>query len=190
MESSFYSLLFRQKFIKRWGLMRNVSDEDLAQHGAQAAILAHALASIGNRIFGKSYDLGKVVQAALYHDISEVITGDLPTPIKYYNAAIRDNYHEIEDNAVRLLLQKIPSALLPDYRDVLLCEDKEIHRIVKAADKLCALIKCLEEEASGNAEFRDAKAATLSSLQAFDCEELRWFTEHILPTFSETIDRM
>ena len=190
MASSFYSLLFRQKYIKRWGLMRNVTDEDLAQHSAQTAILAHALGSIGNRVFSKHYDLGRIVQVALYHDISEVITGDLPTPIKYYNTTIRDNYHEIEDNAVRLLLEKIPPELLPDYSDLLLCNDPEIHLIVKAADKLCALIKCLEEEASGNAEFREAKLATEASLRAFACEELQWFMEHILPTFSETLDRM
>lgn len=190
MENTFYALLFRQKYIKRWGLMRSFEEENLEQHSAEAAILTHALAQIGNTYFGRRYDCARAALIALYHDISEVITGDLPTPIKYYNAAIRDHYHDMEDHAVNTLLSKLPAELQSAYRPYLFDTDADLHRLVKAADKLCAYIKCLEEEKSGNAEFRQAKETISQSLDAMDCPELQWFRTHILPTFSATLDEL
>lgn len=189
-QSNFYALLFRQKYIKRWGLMRNVTEENLAEHSAETAILTHALASIGNTVFGRHYDIGKAVVLALFHDAPEVVTGDLPTPVKYFNPQIRTSYAEIEESAVTLLLSKLPPELRPEYEPLLSGGEPDLHLLVKAADKLCAYIKCVEEEKSGNPEFRQARITVLKTLESFDSPELKWFCEHLLPAFELTLDEM
>ena len=190
MNNSFYALIFRQKYIKRWGLMRNSRDESLAEHASETAILTHALATLGNRYFGKQYDTERAVTLALFHDTCEVYTGDLPTPIKYFSSEMRDNYKMIEKNAANTLLSHLPEELRPDYAPLIDADDDPLYRLVKAADKLAALIKCIEEEKSGNPEFSAAKKATLQSLRAMNMEEADYFTEHFLPAFSLTLDEM
>ena len=187
---SFFALVFRQKFIQRWGLMRNVKSESLSEHANETAVLTHALALIGNRVFGENYDVGRAVLLALYHDVPEVYTGDLPTPVKYFDPDTKKSYERVEKRAVSSLLSKIPPELRPDY-DALLGEpDCREKSLVKAADKLCAYIKCLEEEKCGNSEFRSAGAALKKILDGMGSKELKWFMEHLLPTFSLTIDEM
>ncbi len=188
---SFYALVFRQKYIKRWGLMRNTTPENLSEHANEVAVLTHALCEIGNRHFDRHYDSGKAVLLALYHDVPEVYTGDLPTPIKYFDKSSKESYNAVEDCAITSLLSKIPESLRPAY-EPLFHHDADLPevRLVKAADKLCAYIKCLEEEKCGNSEFSHAKKATGDALKRMDLPELSWFMEHILPTFSLTIDEM
>ena len=192
MSSSFYALAFRQKYIKRWGLMRNVADESLSEHATDVCVLTHALAVIGNTYFGKSYDVGKAVCCALFHDLPEVYTGDMPTPVKYFNDTTRASYKNVEDQAVNMLLGKLPRELVPVYDELLRFEEKdaELKKLVKSADKLAALIKCIEEERSGNREFVRARAATEKSLADLDSPELKYFMEHILPSFDMTLDEM
>lgn len=188
--NSFFALVFRQKYIKRWGLMRNVTTESLSEHANETAVLAHALAVIGNRIFGKSYDEGHTVLLALYHDLPEVYTGDLPTPVKYFDSSSKASYDKVEKRAISSLLQKMPEELRPTYTEILgepECPEKQL---VKAADKLCAYIKCLEEEKCGNYEFKSAAISLKEKLDAIDLPELRWFCEKILPSFSLTLDEM
>ena len=190
MNNSFYALIFRQKYIKRWGLMRNSRDESLAEHASETAILTHALCTIGNKYYGKSYDTERAVTLALFHDTCEVYTGDLPTPIKYFSSEMRDNYKMIEKNAAETLLSHLPDELRPDYSALLDSDDDPLYRLVKAADKLAALIKCIEEEKSGNPEFSAAKNATLKSLSDMKLSEADHFVEHFLPAFSLTLDEM
>lgn len=169
--------------------MRNVNDENLAEHSAQVAMLAHALALIGNKYFGKNYNVGDIVTAALYHDASEVYTGDMPTPVKYFTPEMRENYKAIENNALDALLSHLPNDLKPDYREIL-CYSPELETLIKGADKLCAYIKCIEELKCSNTEFEKAKASTYNSLKAMNCPELDYFSEHFLPAFELTLDEM
>ncbi len=191
MLNSYFALIFRQKYIKRWGMMRNVEPETLAEHSAQVAMLAHALALIGNKRLGRSYDLGQVTVAALYHDGTEVYTGDMPTPIKYNSPELRKSYALIEEQAALTLLSHLPEDLREDYAP-LLREDlpEDLHRIVKAADKLAAYIKCVEEVKCGNTEFTDAKKTTYAALKARNLPELEIFLEEFLPAFELTLDEM
>ncbi len=187
---SFYALVFRQKYIKRWGLMRNTLPENLSEHAMETSVLAHALALIGNEYFEKNYNPDRIATLALFHDVPEVYTGDLPTPVKYFDSNTRDSYQHIEDQAIASLLAKLPEALRPIYKSLFTGGNEEEHRLVKAADKLCAYIKCVEEEKCGNTEFLSAKAATAKSLAAMDCPELQWFMENLLSTFTMTLDEM
>lgn len=187
---SFFSLLFRQKYITRWGLMRNTTSESLAEHSAQVAAVAHALAVIGNTKFGKHYDTGKIACIALYHDAAEVFTGDMPTPIKYFSPEMRSGYALIEKQATDKLISKLPEELRAEYASLLTPEDEENEKIVKIADKLCAYIKCLTEEASGNREFLSAKQSTEDALDRYDSPELEYFREKFLCSFLLTLDEM
>ena len=190
MNNSFYSLIFRQKYIKRWGLMRNISEENLSSHSFEVAILAQALAIIGNTYYNKEYNVDRICTIALFHDAEEVYTGDMPTPIKYFNDDMRDNYKKVELAAAKSLLSKLPPELQSTYEDILLNKDEEIHKIVKAADKLAAYIKCIEEEKCGNIEFKTASKATKEALDKIDMPELKWFMDNILPSFFLTVDEM
>ncbi len=190
MSNSFFALIFRQRYIRRWGLMRNTNDENLAEHSAQVAMIAHALAVLGNARLGKAYDPAAVCVYALYHDATEVYTGDLPTPVKYYTPEMRENYRKIEDHALDALIAHLPDDLTDGYREILEIPDPDVHRLVKAADKLCAYIKCVEELKAGNAEFSDAAKTTLSALKDTDCSELKLFMDEFLPSFSMTLDEM
>lgn len=188
---SFFALAFRMKHITRWGLMRNSISENLTEHSAETAMIAHALAVIGNKIYEKKYDPGKIAIFALYHDISEIITGDLPTPVKYYSNDILKNFREIEDDAKSELIKKLPSELADDFVDII-CEkcSEEEKKIIKAADKLSALIKCAEELKNGNSEFSKAHESTLNAINSFDIPEVKYFTEKLLPAFYLTLDEL
>lgn len=192
MNNSFFALLFRQKYILRWGLMRNTTPESLSEHTAEAAVLAHALALIGNTCFGKHYDPDRVAALALFHDATEVLTGDLPTPIKYFSPEMRRDYRLIEAQAATTLLSKLPAELQPAYEALLSPaeEDAASLALVKIADKLCAYIKCITEEAAGNREFLSARRTIEAELDKLDSEELAYFREHLLDAFTLTIDEM
>lgn len=191
--NAFFPLAFRMKYIARWGLMRGTESENLLEHSGECAMLAHALACIGNAYFGKSYAVGDIAVKALYHDISEIFTGDLPTPVKYHNTDISASYKQIEHEACERLVGKLPDALCAVYREALDHETQaDEARIIKAADKLCALIKCMTERRFGNHEFDKAYETTLAAVEklADDCEELRWFIRHELGGFEKTLDEL
>ena len=190
MRSHFFAYVSRMRFIQRWALMRNTAPENVQEHSHQAAVLAHALAVIRNEKFGGHVDPGAVAAAALYHDASEILTGDMPTPIKYHNPAIRSAYKEVEAVAERKLLNMLPEELRAAYAPVLTDVDPETERLVKAADKLSAYIKCVDELKAGNAEFKKAAEQTLAALKDMKMEELEYFMERFLPAFSLTLDEL
>ncbi len=183
----FYALLFRSKNINRWGMMRNMFPENLSSHSWETAVLTHALALIGEKEFSKKYDIEKMVLFALYHDMSEILTGDLPTPVKYYNEDIKNAYKKIENKAE----EKITSLLRRDFKEefgkLLSLSDNE-HKIVKAADKLCAYIKCIDELSASNREFSAAEKTIRDSLSNSDCEEVLYFIKNYLPSFDKPLD--
>ncbi len=187
--SSFFALVFRQKYIRRWGLMHSFIPENLAEHSSECAVIAHALAEIGNRFYGKNYDVGRAVTMALFHDVPEVFTGDMPTPVKYAGPAIRNEFAVIEEQSVRALIAKLPEELRDIYAPLFDEEDdKELRALVKSADRLCAYIKCTEEEKLNNTEFSRAKEGIEKRLAETDSPELRYFIEHFLPAFGATLD--
>ncbi len=186
--SPFFALVFRQKYIKRWGLMYNMVPETLAQHSSECAILTHALATIGNELFGRSYDVGNAVILALFHDVPEVFTGDMPTPVKYATPEIRKEFGRIEEQSAYNLLEKLPAVLKPAYSAQFEPKGEETHKLVKAADNLCAYIKCTEEEKLNNKEFSSAKEGIKRKLDASGLPELDYFIEHFLPAFGLTLD--
>jgi 5'-deoxynucleotidase len=190
MNSSFFAYIGRMRYITRWALMRNTDSENVQEHSHMVAVLAHALAVIGQRICGREIDAGQVAVAALYHDASEILTGDMPTPIKYYNPEIKNSYRKVEAVANDKLLSLLPEELRADYEPVLKIADPEIHRLVKAADKLSAYIKCVEELKAGNAEFRRAAEQTRAALEEMHLPELDYFMEHCLDSFSRTLDEL
>ncbi len=190
MKSHFFAYISRMRFIQRWALMRNTAPENVQEHSHQAAVLAHALAVIRNERFGGHLDPGAVAAAALYHDASEILTGDMPTPIKYHDPAIRAAYKDVEAVASRKLLDLLPPELQNAYRPILLEEDGEIRQVVKAADKLSAYIKCVEELKAGNNEFREAAAQTRRALESYDLPEVRYFLETFMDSFSLTLDEL
>ena len=190
MKSHFFAYMARMRFIQRWALMRNTAPENVQEHSHQVAVLAHALAVIRKEKFGGTVDPGAVAVAALYHDASEILTGDMPTPIKYDNPAIRKAYKDVEAVAEQRLVDFLPEDLRPIYRPILTAEDKEVEELVKAADKLSAHIKCMEELKAGNNEFREAAAQTRRALEAYDLPEVRYFMETFLDSFSLTLDEL
>ena len=190
MRSHFFAYIVRMRFIQRWALMRNTASENVQEHSHQVAVLAHALAVIRNRFFGGTVDPGTVAVAALYHDASEILTGDMPTPIKYYNPAIRDAYKDVEALAERKLTEMLPPALQEDYRSILTIQDPEVAALVKAADKLSAYIKCLEELKVGNNEFREAAAQTRQALEGYGLPEVDYFLKTFLESFSLSLDEL
>ena len=180
------------KLIRRWSLMKSVTDENIAEHSAQVAQIAHALALIKNKKFGGSLNADRVTSIALYHETSEVLTGDLPTPIKYYNREIRNAYREVESVANEKLLHQLPEELRDEYRALIEVDpDSYEYQLVKAADKLSAYIKCLEELRSGNREFASAKKTLGGEIERYyDMEEVRYFCEHFLDSFKKTLDEL
>lgn len=190
MKSHFFAYISRMRFIQRWALMRNTAQENVQEHSHQVAVLAHALAVIRNREFGGHVDAGLVAVVALYHDASEILTGDLPTPIKYYNSSIRNAYKDVEAVACGQLLEMLPENLRPDYVPVLTEIDPDIEKLVKAADKLSAYAKCLEELKSGNREFGKAAEQTLEALNSYNMPEVEYFMEHFLAGFALTLDEL
>ncbi|MBP3691623.1 MAG: 5'-deoxynucleotidase [Clostridia bacterium] len=188
MASHFYSMLFRMKNIFRWGLMRNTRRESLSEHSLEVACIAHALAIIRNKRFGGKVDAGAVAAAALYHDATEIITGDMPTPIKYYSEGIRSAYKQIENEACNNLLALLPDDLKEDFRPLMECNDPQIKELVKAADKLAAYIKCIEETNMGNREFEVALKSTREILDKCETPEVKVFIEEFIPGFYMSLD--
>ena len=190
MSSSFFAMVNRMKLIDRWALMRNTSKENIAEHSHSVAVIAHALALTGNKKFGKNYDASRAALLALYHDTTEVITGDMPTPVKYYNDEIKNVYKDIEHIAGERLLNMLPEEFKDDYRSFFEAEesDKALWALVKAADKISALIKCIEEHRMGNLEFETALSAQENKINAIDLPEVKYFSEHFLPAYYLTLD--
>ena len=187
----FFAMLSRMKYINRWGLMRNTFSENISEHSHMTAVLAHALALIRRDILNlPAPDPDRCAVAALYHDAGEILTGDMPTPIKYYNPGIREAYKAVEQVAEDKLLSMLPEDLRPAYEDALRPADPEIEQLVRAADKLSAHIKCIEELKAGNTEFRQAAAQTAAAMDAMALPELDYFREHFLLSYSLTLDEL
>ena len=187
----FFAFLNRMKFIKRWSLMRSVREENIMEHSQQVAIIAHALALIKNKIYGGAVDVNKVVLLAQYHEVSEVITGDLPTPIKYFNPEIKSAYKDLEKNASERLINMLPDELKGDYKEYVLPEeDSEEYKLVKCADRLAAYLKCVEEVRAGNSEFKKAKSSIGSELKNSKREEVDYYLKHFAPAYDLTLDEL
>ncbi len=187
----FYAFMGRMKYIRRWSLMRSVAEENIMEHSQQVAVFAHALAVIKNRIFGGGVNAEKAAMYALYHESAEVITGDLPTPIKYFNADINSAYKNLEDIACEKLLAMLPENIREDYEGYML-PDKNCYeyKIMKFADKLSAYVKCLEELKSGNGEFKKAKQSIEKELRNFKAEEVDYFLDNFSSGFSKSLDEL
>lgn len=190
--SHFFAQLSRMKLIYRWPLMRNIQKENISEHSLQVAMVAHALALISNRKFGTTLDAGHISLMAMFHDATEILTGDLPTPVKYQNNAIASEYKKIEKLSEKQLLSLLPEEFIDDYRDLLDSEyqDAESAKVVKAADTLCAYIKCLEEIAAGNNEFVLAKRRLEIMLEERMTPAVQYFIDVFIPSFSLTLDEM
>lgn len=190
MSSNFFAMVNRMKLIDRWALMRNTAKENIAEHSHSVAVIAHALAVIGNKKFGKCYNTERAALLALYHDTTEVITGDMPTPVKYYNQEIKSVYKDIEHIAGLRLLDMLPEEFREDYYPLFEQQeqDKELWTLVKAADKISALIKCIEEKRMGNAEFEKALEAQEKSIDAIALPEVKYFKDNFLKGYYLTLD--
>lgn len=190
MSSSFFAYIFRMRYIARWALMRNTRTENVEEHSYEVAVLAHALAVVGQEIFHKDVNPDRVATAALFHDAPEIITGDLPTPIKYFNPAIKSAYDQVEAVAQDKLLGMLPHELAEAYTPLLRVEDPKVRCYIKAADKLAAWLKCLEERKAGNREFVQAEEETLHALKDMNMDEVTWFLEHMGEAFGLTLDEL
>lgn len=187
----FYAMLSRMKYINRWGLMRNTRNENLSEHSLETAFIAHALGIINNEIFHGSVNAERLAVLAMYHDVTEIITGDMPTPVKYYSASIREAYREVENVAGKELLTGIPKQLREQYKDIIIESEQEkvLFRYVKAADKLSALIKCMEERNMGNTDFYDAEETIQKAVKEMKLPEADYFLEKFIPAYAGTIDK-
>lgn len=198
MGQHFFAMMHRMRYINRWGLMRNTETENITEHSLEVAIIAHALAEIRARFFNAgrlAVDPSRIALLAIFHDASEILTGDLPTPVKYYNPSIQEAYQKVESIAASQLLTMVPEPLIDAYRSLLLPDRQdpqvdEMMRLVKAADRISAYIKCIDEEKAGNREFRQAGNSILQTLEAIDLPEVRYFIEHELPSFWYSLDEL
>lgn len=190
MNHSFFAYIFRMRYIARWALMRNTRTENVEEHSYEVAVLSHALAVIGREVFHKELNPDKTAAAALFHDAPEIITGDMPTPIKYYNPELKTAYKRVEAVAQDKLLSMLPPELVSAYEPLVRESDPEVRRYVKAADKLAAWLKCQEELKAGNSEFKKAAGETLSALQSMGMEEVDWFLAHLGGAFHLTLDEL
>ncbi len=188
MNSHFYAMLFRMKYIDRWALMRNTRSENLSEHSLETAFIAHALCIIENKRFGGAVNAEKAAVLALFHDTPEIITGDLPTPVKYYSTEIKKAYDDMEQVAVKKLLDFLPEDLRPEFEEIYNEQDEHILKIVRAADKLSALIKCRDEIRMGNREFVLAEQAALKAIKGLELPAADVFIEEFLPSFSLSLD--
>ena len=188
---NFYAFLDRMKYIKRWSLMRSSREENVMEHSQQVAVIAHALALIDTEVCGNAPDVNKTVLYAMYHESSEVMSGDLPTPIKYYNKEMRGAYRAIEDRASERLLAMLPEELKKGLAPYVVADTESYeYKLVKGADKLSAYIKCLEELKAGNAEFKKAKESIEKELKEKNMPCVDYFCEKFLPGFLLTLDEM
>ncbi len=187
----FFAYLSRMKLIQRWGLMRNIRPENDMEHALQAAIIAHGLAAMAVTRFAKKVNPEHVMALAIYHDAGEVITGDLPTPVKYHNPFMRTEYKKLEELAHHKLLSMLPPDLQPSYEPYLIHQDDTYEwKLVKAADRICAYIKCVEEEMAGNSEFLQAKSSVLKSIQENELPEVQAFMTEFVPSFGLSLDEL
>ncbi len=186
----FFAFLDRMKYIKRWSLMHCTTNENIMEHSQQVAVVAHALAIVSNIYFGGNLDADSIAVKALFHETSEVLTGDLPTPIKYFNPEIRDSYKNLEKMANEKLLKHLPSQLADEYEKIIMDDSSVEHRFVKYADKICAYIKCVDEVKKGNSEFVKAKESIFAEIEAFQSKEVNYFMENFLPAFFLTLDEL
>ncbi len=192
MESNFYAMMSRMKYIERWALMRNSRSENVSEHTLEVSILAHALAVIGNKRLNKNLNGERAALIALFHDSTEIITGDMPTPIKYYNGNIQGAFKEIEAEAARRLLSMLPEDLKEDYESIFFPKQEEeyIWKLVKAADKLSALIKCIQEEKAGNTEFSSAKESITEAIKELQVEEAEIFMGEFIVSYYKNLDEL
>ncbi len=190
MNHHFFAMLSRMKYIFRWSLMRNTRTENICEHSQDVAVLVHALALLHNKRFGGNANIEHCVLHALYHDVPEILTGDLPTPVKYNNPDIQNAYRSLEAVSANRLLEQLPDDLREEYRPFLLPQDAESveYQLVKAADKLAALIKCIEELKAGNKEFLHAKRSTEKALKSMKLPAVDCFMKEFLPSFELTLD--
>jgi 5'-deoxynucleotidase len=191
-KNDFFAFTSRTKYINRWALMRNTRYETLSEHSAEVAQLCYALASIGNQRLEKEYNCERAALLGLYHDTPEIITGDLPTPVKYYSKETKEAYKSVEKNATKQLLSMLPEDLLPSYEPLFKKknEDKELWKLVKAADKISGYLKCVEERKAGNSEFCEAEERLLKTIEKSELEEVQIFANEFLPSFHKTLDQM
>ena len=187
----FFAFLSRMRYIGRWGLMRNTVSENIQEHSLDVAVIAHALVLIRNTYFDGNLDPNKIALYGIFHDASEIFTGDMPTPVKHFNPDFKKSFHQLEDRAKRKLLAMLPAELAEKYEPLFFFEDEtEYRQLVKAADKIAALVKCIEEEKSGNLEFRRAGAEHLAHLQGDPLPEVRYFLENFLPGYRLSLDEL
>ncbi len=191
--SNFLAILSRMKYVNRWGLMRNSRTESLSDHTLDVIFITHSLVEIGNIYFERGLDAGRAVMLAAFHDAPEIITGDLPTPVKYYDPEIKTAYDHLEESVIERMISGIPEELQGSYSSLLKADaegDTELYRYVKAADKLSALIKCIEEEQSGNNDFSKAKESTWNSIKKMNMPEVEMFIDDFLPGYYLTLDEL
>lgn len=190
--NSFYAFLSRMKYINRWALMRNTQADTLSQHSHEVAAISYALAVIGNRRLGADYNAERACLLGLFHDMPEILTGDMPTPVKYFNPQIRSAYDEVEKSACDRLLEGLPQDLRPDFFPLFVKNDEDapLWRLVKAADKLSALIKCVEERENGNRDFVDAERSTMEIIKNLHCEEAEIFISEFMDAFELSLDEL
>ncbi len=190
MSSNLYAMLFRMKYINRWSLMRNSSPETLTEHSLETAFIAHALAVIANERLGKNINAERVALVAMFHDAPEILTGDLPTPVKHGYKSVENAYAEIESEAIETFIKMSPDYMKSTIIGIFNEEDEEVLRLIKAADKISAFIKCLDEKKAGNCEFLDAESSTLKAIKSMNCKEAEIFMEEFLGAFSLTLDKL
>ena len=191
-ESNFCAMMSRMKYIDRWALMRNSWTENICEHSLEVAMIAHMLCVIGNKRFGKNLDASKAALIGMYHDTTEIITGDMPTPVKYYNDTIQTVFHKIEDAAAETLLSMIPEDLQEEFYSLYFKQEEDAYlwKLVKAADKFSALIKCMEEKKAGNKEFDSAFKSTKASIIAMELPEADCFMEEFIPAYNKNLDEL
>ena len=192
MDYSFFAFIYRLRWIDRWALMRNSDNENLSEHSLEVAILSHALAIIGNKKLGKNLNAEKAALFGIYHDASEILTGDMPTPVKYFNPEIAKAYKDIEKTACERLLSLLPEYMQDSYSEAMMPSDNYSYekKLVKGADKLSAYIKCITEKKAGNTEFASAEKTTLEAIHALELEEVEIFIKDFLPSYSKTLDEI
>lgn len=189
--SKFFAFLNRMKYIKRWSLMRSIREENIMEHSQQVAVIAHALALINNKIYGGNVDANVVVMLAQYHEVGEVITGDLPTPIKYFNPEIKSAYKDLEQNACERILNMLPQEFQDEYRKYVLPDtDTYEYKLVKCADRLSAYLKCVEETKAGNSEFKKAKTSIGNELKKCGVPEVEYYLKEFAPAFELSLDEL
>jgi len=186
----FYAMLSRMKFINRWGLMRNTKNENICEHSLEVAFIAHALGIINNQEFSGNLSAERLAILGMYHDVTEIVTGDMPTPVKYYSPIIRNAYKEVENVAKDALLSGLPEKMRKEYDSVLMESQAEekLWRYVKAADKISALVKCIEEKRMGNTDFEKAEISILKAIEKMDMPEVKYFMENFIPAYKLTLD--